>query len=52
MNRLEEVQTKLELVRVWLLTNGSEALLINSQANLPGCPAVARPTFTRETPPG
>ena len=33
MNRLEEVQTKLELVRVWLLTNGSEALLINSQAN-------------------
>jgi len=33
MNRLEEVQTKLELVRAWLQRNGLEALLINSQAN-------------------
>ena len=33
MDRLEEVLTKLELVRGWLQRNGSEALLINSQAN-------------------
>ena len=33
MNRLEEVQTKLDSVRAWLQHNGLEALLINSQAN-------------------
>ena len=33
MTRLEEVQTKIEMVRSWLQRNGLEALLINSQAN-------------------
>ena len=33
MNRLEEVQNKLESVRAWLRRNGLEALLVNSQAN-------------------
>ena len=33
MDRLEEVQTKIESVRTWLQRNGLEALLINSQAN-------------------
>ncbi|MEE8465662.1 MAG: aminopeptidase P family N-terminal domain-containing protein, partial [Dehalococcoidia bacterium] len=33
MNRLEEVQTKLESVRAWLQRNGLQALLVNSQAN-------------------
>ncbi len=33
MNRLEEVQAKLESVRAWLQRNGLQALLVNSQAN-------------------
>ena len=33
MNRLEEVQKKLELARNWLQRNKLEALLLNSQAN-------------------
>ena len=33
MNRLEEVQEKIDWVRTWLQHNGQEALLINAQAN-------------------
>lgn len=33
MSRLEEVQTKLELLREWLQRNGLEAMLVNSHAN-------------------
>ena len=33
MNRLEEVNKKIESVRDWLQTHGQEALLVNSQAN-------------------
>lgn len=33
MNRQEEVQAKIDSVRIWLQSNGQEALLINSQAN-------------------
>ena len=33
MDRLEEVQTKLQLIRKWLGESGLEAIVVNSQAN-------------------